>query len=363
MYQFTGTLKQLDEIGNPEYKQATVEVIVEPPVIVEVVDLGDIAVKRVANGTKRSELELPEKVEVVLNNGEVTEIAVTWDDGNPPYDERKAGTYTFTGTFALSQNMFSTLVSSIASTFTSEGNYFGEIQNPDHVTVTIDVEVDNPFITEVEQLDNIQVVNGIKREDLDLPEYVEVMLNNGDKANIYVNWDEGVPIYNEKVAGAYHFTGMLEQLGEIENIHDKHATIKVLVGDPIITTVERLEKVTVVNGTKRTELELPEQVEITLNNGEVVKVDVTWNEGDPQYDGMQAGTYPFIGTLEWSSELQIVNPNNLQATVEVEVDQPVIAEIEALAPIQVENGTKRSELELPEMIEVLLNNGEKAMLM
>ncbi|MFA9456647.1 Ig-like domain-containing protein [Halalkalibacter sp. AB-rgal2] len=324
VYQFTGTFNQLNEIENPNFKQAAVEVKVDQPTIVEVGDLGDIAIISVANGTKRSDLELPEKVEVILNNGETTEIDVMWDDGQPPYDEKKAGTYTFTGTFVLTEGMFSSLTTSIATIFTSEWNLSNEIQNPEQLMVTIDVQVHEPFISEIERFERIHVENGIKRKDLDLPPYVEVVLNNGEKMNVHVNWDEGVPKYNEKQSGTYLFNGTLEQLSGIENRSDEQVTIEVIVGDPIVMSVERFEDITVVNGTKRIDLNLPSSIEVLLNNGETIEVNVTWNDGKPQYDGMRAGSYVFIGTLDQLTD--VLNPSSIHASLTVyvsEKDDPV----------------------------------------
>ncbi|MCK0472767.1 Ig-like domain-containing protein [Halalkalibacter sp. APA_J-10(15)] len=324
VYQFTGTFNQLNEIENPNFKQAAVEVKVDQPTIVEVGDLGDIAIISVANGTKRSDLELPEKVEVILNNGETTEIDVMWDDGQPPYDEKKAGTYTFTGTFVLTKGMFSSLTTSIATIFTSEWNLSNEIQNPEQLTVTIDVEVHEPFISEIERFERLHVENGVKRKDLDLPPYVEVVLNNGEKMNVHVNWDEGVPKYNEKQSGTYLFNGTLEQLSGIENRSDEQVTIEVIVGDPIVMSVERFEDITVVNGTKRIDLNLPSSIEVLLNNGETIEVNVTWNDGKPQYDGMRAGSYVFIGTLDQLTD--VLNPSSIHASLTVyvsEKDDPV----------------------------------------
>ncbi|WP_062047433.1 Ig-like domain-containing protein [Bacillus sp. JCM 19034] len=360
-YQFTGTLEQLGEIQNPTNKQAEMDVIVDSPIIVEVADLEELGIPliiEVANGTKRSELGLPEKVKVVLNNGETTEVDVTWDDGNPPYDEKKAGTYTFTGTLLLSQQqgMFSMMTASIASIFTSELKPSHEIQNPHQLTVSLDVEVQEPYLIEVESLDRIHVDNGTEKSEVPLPESVDVILNNGETLQLFVEWNESEPKYESRKEGAYRFTGTFELVDGVTNLNQLQPIVEVVVGEPHIIEVEKMGVITVENGTTISDLLLPRKAKVILNNGGVLDVEVTWEESEPPYDGMQAGTYTFKGTLEQINGIK--NPQNMNAIVEVEVNQPYILEISELDDLQVKNGTQRSELELPLQIEVVLSNGE-----
>jgi len=76
------------------------------------------------------------------------------------------------------------------------------------------------------------------------------------------------------------------------------STVNVTVGDSFIADVSKLNDITVANGTKQSALSLPEEVEVTLNNGHTTELSVTWDDGDPKYDGMKAGVYLFTGTLE-----------------------------------------------------------------
>jgi len=93
--------------------------------------------------------------------------------------------------------------------------------------------------------------------------------------------------------------------------------VKVTVGDPFITDVSKLNDITVANGTKQPALGLPEEVEVTLNNGHTTELSVTWDDGDPKYDGMKAGVYLFTGTLEQS--VGVLNPEGLTAVIHVTV--------------------------------------------
>ena len=90
-----------------------------------------------------------------------------------------------------------------------------------------------------------------------------------------------------------------------------------------ITAVQPLDDIIVPLGTPEEELELPEFVEVELDNDpdETMLVPVTWVSGDPEYDETTEGTYPFIGYLE--PEDWILNPDELTASVDViVVDDP-----------------------------------------
>ncbi|WP_062047430.1 Ig-like domain-containing protein [Bacillus sp. JCM 19034] len=319
-YTFIGTLVDFpDDVENPNHLTAMVEVIVDVPFITDVEVLDSI---RVENGTKRADLTLPDEVQVTLNNGETAQMGVSWDNGEPLYDELKAGTYTFTGSFESSDGIIGQLTNFVASLIISDFEQPLKVKNPANITATVEVEVKQPYITEVEQLNAIHVANGTELNDVGLPDQVNVILNNGHDLDVYVDWNNGVPEYEKMTAGVYQFTGTLVQPEAIENLEHKVATIDVVIGEPIITEVGTIEAIHVANGTELSELIFPEQVEVTLNNGDTVYLDVTWNKGEPTYDGMKAGTYLFTGMLELPTGVQ--NPNNKHVEVEVKVDKPFI---------------------------------------
>jgi len=86
----------------------------------------------------------------------------------------------------------------------------------------------------------------------------------------------------------------------------------------IVDSVEVIADINVANGTAT--VCLPMQVNITDSNGNSLTVDVTWDGGNPPYDGNTAGTYVFTGTLN-NLPNDVTNPNNKTATVNVIVGQ------------------------------------------
>ena len=80
-----------------------------------------------------------------------------------------------------------------------------------------------------------------------------------------------------------------------------------------ITSVEEIPDINVEYGTDFEDLNLPEEVEVTLADNSTTDLDVNWLEGD--YDGDTAGTYTLVGELILPDN--IVNPDDLHPTVDV----------------------------------------------
>ena len=103
--------------------------------------------------------------------------------------------------------------------------------------------------------------------------------------------------------------------------------------EPAFTEVQELSDLTVQYGTEKDNLDLPKTVITTLNNGSELEVEITWDQGTPEYDGNIADTYVFMGSLELPEGL--LNPDGLKAKINVIVlgnhdDNPEVA-LEALA--------------------------------
>src|SRR5699024_6633918 len=122
-------------------------------------------------------------------------------------------------------------------------------------------------VTDVTDIADIIVVNGTAKTDIGLPTEVEITLNNGSRQHVGIEWDNGDPAYNKYVAGNYVFTGILDLPTGVANKNDIKANIKVIVGDSYVTDVTDIADIIVVNGTAKTDIGLPTEVEITLNNG------------------------------------------------------------------------------------------------
>ncbi len=67
----------------------------------EITAAADIEAIEVPYGTALAELELPQTVAVTLDDNSTSELSVNWDEGTPAYDGNTAGTYRFSGTLLL----------------------------------------------------------------------------------------------------------------------------------------------------------------------------------------------------------------------------------------------------------------------
>jgi alpha-tubulin suppressor-like RCC1 family protein len=76
----------------------------------------------------------------------------------------------------------------------------------------------------------------------------------------------------------------------------------------------------VANGTALAGVGLPATVQVKLNTGATPSLGVTWDGGNPAYNGSTHGRYTFTGTLTMTGV--ITNPNNLTASVTVTVSPP-----------------------------------------
>jgi len=84
-----------------------------------------------------------------------------------------------------------------------------------------------------------------------------------------------------------------------------------------ITNIEEIPDKAVEFGTEFEDIDLPEDVEVTLDDNSTTNLDVNWLEGD--YDGETAHTYAIVGELELTDD--IINPDNLYPTVQVTVQE------------------------------------------
>ncbi|WP_069999273.1 S-layer homology domain-containing protein [Cellulosilyticum sp. I15G10I2] len=118
----TGSVYELDDFSNLSIKNN----------ILLVINAESIPQIKVAKGTSLNEVNLPVSGTVYLNNT-TTSAAITWDGGTPAYNGNIAGTYTFSGTFNVGNN----------------------ISNPNNIKASVDVVVSDapPVIPPTENLD------------------------------------------------------------------------------------------------------------------------------------------------------------------------------------------------------------------
>lgn len=66
------------------------------------------------------------------------------------------------------------------------------------------------------------------------------------------------------------------------------------------------------------DLDLPESVSVLLSDDSTMDLAVNWDHSDPAYDGDEAGSYTFEGTLVTSDEIHNIHDLNASITVVVE---------------------------------------------
>ncbi|MGE7823579.1 S-layer homology domain-containing protein [Paenibacillus sp. NPDC093718] len=188
-------------------------------------------------------------------------------------------------------------------------------------TTQVEVIVNPYTVTGVIQPDALTVANGTPVDEIGLPDTVQVTLSPGQLTRAAaVEWtlaDENHS-YQPATPGIYTFTGSLVNLPEdVANPDRLKATINVTVGQPFIVKMSDIPTIQVSHGTQKSAITLPKQVEAGLNHGGTAKMNVTWDHGEPVYNGRQAGTYTFKGSLELPDG--IINPNELHAVAQVTV--------------------------------------------
>ena len=87
--------------------------------------------------------------------------------------------------------------------------------------------------------------------------------------------------------------------------------------DVKITSIQKLDDLTVLQGTSFDKLNLPEKITVTFGNNETEEVDVTWNKN--AYNADECKTYVLEGTFSLPEGL--VNPDGLKATIKVTVEK------------------------------------------
>lgn len=268
-YAFSGNLTMPAGIDFTGLK-ASVNVVVKKAVVNSVEPIADI---NVANGTAIAAVGLPATVKVTLNNGYTPEYAVAWDDGTPVYDGYKIGTYVFSGGLVTPAEVEAT-----------------------SLKAGVNVTVADAFVSAVAALPDIKVENGTAISNITLPATVGINLNNGLTGTAGITWD--TTGYDGYTAGTYTLYGTLKDLPSgVINTGGLKASIRVVVADAIITGVNAIADISVVNGTALGSIRLPAVATVTLNNGNTKELDVAWDGGTPEYNGNIAGKYAFSGTL------------------------------------------------------------------
>lgn len=345
-YEFSGTLALIDDIKNTDGLKAKVSVTVkkaepEKIIVTGVETFSDINVEKGTEITVVEAVYLPEKAMIHLSDGPDLNVPVDWDGGTPAYDGNSEGVYTFIGMLEMPSE---------------------EVTNPDSYSARVrilvgDPVIENEVIKEVETLADISVAYGTDISEIDLPDTVGITLSNGDDTKTAgVVWDKSG--YDGSTAGTYTLFGELKNLPEgVVNSGGSKARINITVNEPeaiTVTGIALINDILAENGTDMENIELPAAVRITLSNGTNPEVSVTWDQGVPLYDGNTAGAYIFTGTLTLPGG---VEATDLKASVNVIVADAIVTGVDAIADINVANGTAIEAVPLPETLGISLSNG------
>ncbi|WP_058306195.1 leucine-rich repeat protein [Gracilibacillus massiliensis] len=211
-----------------------------------------------------------------------------------------------------------TLVGYLTSTTEAYANKYGYGFTP--------IPVD---ITEIVSPDDMSVDYGTTRQEIGLPETVEVITANDKRFQMAITWDQGAPNYDGNTAGTYLFTGELVEQEGLKNPDNLAVIMEVVVEeemiDPYITGIAAIADITVAYGTDISDLNLPTTIEVIVSDKSTLEVFVTWEASETtSFNGNEAGEYMFIGKL---SE-DVSNPNELSATILVNVTEQETAKIE-----------------------------------
>lgn len=174
----------------------------------------------------------------------------------------------------------------------------------------------------LERLEDIKVKQGINKEDLDLPQYIDVELSDNTTTSAAVKWDSGDPEYDKNEIGKYKFTGDLKLPDGIVNPDEYKATVDVIVkpseiGEESlkIIDIDSINDIYVEQGTTEDEIDFPQWAEIKLSDNTTTSAAIEWNESEPRYDSEKDGSYKFIGKIILPDNVE--NPYDVFAKVNV----------------------------------------------
>ncbi len=312
--------------------EARFKLVAEEAPVLAIIEVASLEPVTVSFATPFEALELPESIEVTLENSTARLVSVTWNESD--YNGSVAGTNTISGVLILEEG----------------------ILNPSDLTASIDVIVSADIVTSVMDFEPLEVDLGTQFGELQLPAEAQVTLESGAAATLDIIWNSSE--YNPNTVGSNTIIGELQLTEGIANPSSLVASIEVNVNPDDIISVADLDTVEVVFATLVEALELPSEVSVTLKSGASGLLEVIWNKS--AYNGNAVGNYSLSGELQLLSG--IGNPSELTALIVVVVKGVEITEARALEPIEVEFGTGFEELELPSTVFVALQNGDTTLL-
>jgi len=175
-------------------------------------------------------------------------------------------------------------------------------------------------IKEVTGIQNIEVEHGTPVGDViaKLASKVDVVFTDDSKEeDINVTWD-APSNYDPDVLGDYIFTGTFRVKKTFETV-TREAVVS--IGKKLIS-VEEIDDIIVPYGTLFDDIDMPSEVYVTLDNSDSLNLPVTWTCS--AYDATKKGTYIAIGTIDISSFPGIENPDDIEAEINITVDDEIL---------------------------------------
>ena len=245
----------------------------------------------------------------------------------------EAGALTHTiAMIAGENNVFTTNTDIPAQPHNTTVYYVVHAQDQDGETATsaqqsyqvIDPEAEIAIIS-ISPIGNLVVEQFTPFEDLELPVVIEVTLENLETAALEIQWNQGD--YNPDELGVYTILGDLVLTGNIINPSNLQAQVQVTVVETIIiltiVAVEGFEPIQAEVGTAFADLQLPAQAQVALSDDSTIELQIYWS--DNGYNADLPGTYTLAGVLLLQEGIE--NPDNLQASIEVTLFEPVLPEL------------------------------------
>lgn len=277
---------------------------VEKQVVVvknDISSVKDIASVTKEVGTSFEALALPSNVDVLLDNATVKNLDIKWN--NASYNPNKVGSQTLTGELVLPND----------GTITNSKNIMAK------VIVTLNAKTTlNKEIKEVVKPSEITVPYITYFSSLPLPSKVTVILNDGSKSEVDVTWSSYT--YSSYVIGKQEVSGYLSlpYNGTIKNPNYLRAYITVNVVDkevPVtklsIKSIKNPGYISVPFGTLESQLNLPKTLAVTLSDGSVKDMEVTWTKVSYDDFGTNGGYYKFKADVVLPKDGSIENPSNI----------------------------------------------------
>lgn len=281
---------------------------------------------------------------VTLDDGTEISVPVTWNNTSE-YNPTKLGLQTFKGTLTLPAN----------------------ISNTENITAVANVTIKVP-ITEVENfvISDIEYGTELSYFETQLADQVKVTLSNGDTTQtLPVTWDTSA--YNPTVSGEQKIYGTLKLNDSISNPYNKKTITTVVVSDvpkSKVVDVTNPEDISVPYNTSVSDLQLPKQVTVTLDDGSTTVLNVMWNTSS--YNPILTEEPQMLkGTLQKITEDQKVDINNQTTTIKVKVAEDVEGDILGVNSVYINaNQSVPFELisDLPSTVEITVEDGKTTIL-